>query len=212
MNDEKELAIAPERAELIEEALVLYYTGKKRTMIDAFSSVIGMSHGTYYSLKKEHPDEITDIIRSARVIAADERSDIEIAFSAEQLDVSIEVQRRAAEIIGESLPELQRIAMAVHSTYTDTVREIEKTIAVYPRDQLGAITILQQLARGGTLPETPTHAPMRTGDNIVQVNVEPEKQEEILPPALPLNTSFLLISSADGSNEVIVDGEIIDED
>jgi hypothetical protein len=145
-----------------------------------------------------------DISREAKAEAYKDRDDKQVAFDAEQFDVSVHLQRMAFVYLMESLPKIADIA-------TGEAREVKvhgkkKVIVPYPRDQNEAVRILQQLARGGVLPEG---APGR----VSQMLGEPDAGgRESRLPVLPISAEFtsVVAKAADGTTVTVEQGDIIE--
>ena len=134
--------------EAILKALVSYYMGAAH-IADALSQTKGISKGTCYNRKAKHPDEIKRLHAEAKAIAMRERSGHRIAFEARLVNVSMKIQREAWDIVGDSLPVLERIV----SRKPYIPEGSDKPIRVYPRDISEAFRILQSIGRGGLMPE-----------------------------------------------------------
>ena len=79
----------PERErEAILKALVAYYMGAAH-IAEAMNQTEGISKGTYYNRKEQYPDEIRRLHEEAKAIAMRERSGVQIAFLARQVNVSM---------------------------------------------------------------------------------------------------------------------------
>ena len=144
--------ISDEERDAFVEALTLYYT-QGPPITAAFAQVEAGLIDRYYRRKKKHPLEIERINREARAAAWWQRSGEELAFEAEQVRRSHEIQRDAMEALERALPELARIARGEPSYLWDPATGEERVVIVYPRDQIGAARLLQSIARGGVLPE-----------------------------------------------------------
>lgn len=136
---------------LILDGLVVYHT-TECTMQDAFKSIEGMSSSQYYRKKEANPDEIERLNRQALVLAQGKLNADYAAYQARSLVQSKEIQTRAAEAILEALPRLAQMAKGESITVPGEEGE-DRVITVYPRDSTEAMFRLQQLARGGILPE-----------------------------------------------------------
>ena len=144
--------ISDEERDAFVEALTLYYT-QGPPITAAFAQVEAGLIDRYYRRKKKHPLEIERINREARAAAWWQRSGEELAFEAEQVRRSHEIQRDAMEALERALPELARIARGEPSYLWDPATGEERVVIVYPRDQISAARLLQSIARGGVLPE-----------------------------------------------------------
>ena len=186
----------------VRDALVLYFMGQASKK-DAFKQTPGVAFSTYTSWKRSIPQQITPIETEARLIAQEHTSDKALAYSAEQLDLSIYVQRRSAQIIKSHLDKLEDICAAKHQVVHDPTKDKDVFVLVYPRDVLGAFKQIQEMARGGVLPEQQL-APVIAN----QINVDTEKEpEKLLLPSI--NTNFGIIGDGNGT-EVIVEGEFVE--
>jgi len=142
----------PRVALAIESALTRYFKGLA-TKKEALSEEEGCSEGTYYTWRKEHPDLIQAIEDQARLKGLKAQRGEDIAFEARQKRRSHFVQEYAMEILEDVA-----VMEAMHSIVLGETRlvrqgEEEKYITAYPRDQIEALRRIQEIARGGTLPE-----------------------------------------------------------
>ena len=190
----------------IVKALVLYYVGATH-IADALNKTEGISKGTYYNRKEQHPDEIKRLHAEAKAIAMRERSGDQIAFEARQFNVSMELQQEAWDIVQGSLERLRRIATGG----AIEVNGRDKPLVIYPRDSNEATRILLQVARGGVLPEHyAVSSPIPAGGND-----DGEKQPKMIP-LLPVNANFSSVTATtpDGTRftaKVERDGEVVEE-
>jgi hypothetical protein len=145
--------ISDEERDAFKKALVIYYSGEAR-IADAFNEVEPGLKDRYYRRKKKSPDEIERINAEARAIAMRERSGDQLAFESRQFLISMELQRMTTAGLREGLPELIRIARGEARTVYDEAHGCEWTVVVYPRDQIGAATVLQSIVRDGVRPES----------------------------------------------------------
>lgn len=114
------------------------------------------SSATYYSWKKKHPEAVEAIEHEARVAALVETDGDNIAFRASQLRASREVQVDAILKLKKAgiIDALADIALGQVRLVEMGPDEEPKRIIPYPRDQVEATRRLQELARGGVLPES----------------------------------------------------------
>jgi hypothetical protein len=172
-----------------------------------------MGRTTFYKWKGDYPDEFDVISREAKAEAYKERDSKQVAFDAEQFDVSVQLQRMAFEYLIDSLPHIADIARG-------EAREVKvkgrvKVIVPYPRDQNEAVKILQQLARGGVLPEG---APGRVAQILGEPADEGDKESRL--PVLPISAEFtsVVAKAADGTTVTvergsadIIEGEVMSD-
>ena len=78
--------------EAILKALVSYYSGAAH-IAEALNQTDGISKGTYYNRKEQHPDEIKGLHAEAKAIAMRQRSGDQIDFDARQANALMEVLR-----------------------------------------------------------------------------------------------------------------------
>ena len=90
--------------------LVLYYSGQAVSIQAAVEQVDGIGRTTFYKYKGDYPDEFEAISREAKAEAFKDKDDKQIAFDAEQFDVSVRLQREAFAYLIESLPGIASIA------------------------------------------------------------------------------------------------------
>ncbi len=199
-----DLCIPEQERVVLRQILVLYYSGRAASIQDAVAQVDGMGRTTFYKLKGDYPIEFEAISREAKAEAYKEKGDKQVAFDAEQFDVSVQLQRMAFEHLMDSLPKIADIAKG-------EVRKVDvdgktKIIVPYPRDQNEAMKILQQIARGGVLPES---APGRVGQMLGEPD-EDDKQSGL--PVLPISAEFtsVVAKAADGTTVTVERGEVIE--
>ena len=147
-NADRKQGISDAERAAIRKALVIYYSGKSQ-IADAFAQVEPGLKDRYYRRKKKFPDEIERINAEARAIAVRERSGDQLAYESRQFLHSMELQRIATAGLREALPELVCIACGEARTIYDEAKDSERTVIVYPRNQIGAATLLQSIARDG---------------------------------------------------------------
>ena len=189
--------------EAILKALVSYYMGAAH-IADALNRTEGISKGTYYSRKEQHPDEINRLHAEAKAIAMRQRSGDQIAFEARQVNASMEIQREAWDIVRHSVPVLERIV----SGKPYIPEGADKPVRVYPRDIKEAFRILQSIGRAGVMPERyAAQAPIPAGGK--------EDRKPAMLPLLPVNANFSSVTATtpDGTRftaKVERDGEVVD--
>jgi hypothetical protein len=127
--------ISDDEREAIKKALVIYYSGEM-PKADAFDHTEPGLIDRYYRRNKKYPDEIKAIDAEARAEAQSERLRKRMAFEAQQIEQSMELQRWATEALKSGLPELDRIASGKPKHVYDSEGKLIKTFPVYPRDQL----------------------------------------------------------------------------
>ena len=175
--------LAEKEREAILKALVSYYSGA-RHIAEALNQTEGISKGTYYNRREQHPDEIKRLHAEARSIALRERSGHQIAFAARQVNASMEVQREAWAILEDNLPVLERIV----SGKAYIPQGSDKPIRVYPRDINEAFRILQSIGRSGVMPEgRAPQAPVPSSGN--------EDKKPAMLPVLPVNANFSSVTA-----------------
>jgi hypothetical protein len=211
-NDEAERIPESVRT-VLKQVLVLYYSGQAVSIQAAVEQVDGIGSTTFYKYRGDYPDEFEAISREAKAEAYKERDSKQVAFDAEQFDVSVQLQRMAFEYLLESLPHIADIAQGKPRDVKSGGKK--KTIVPYPRDQNEAVKILQQLARGGVLPES-------TPGKVAGMIGEPDEgNKESKLPALPISAEFtsVVAKAADGTTVTvergsgdIVEGEVISDD
>jgi hypothetical protein len=149
----KDTSVRTRTADQMREALCHFYLGRGSKK-ECFDAVNGCSETTYYRLKNEHPDLVAAIDNSARREALYRTNGEDIAFQARQKRRSRAIQEWAIGLLLDP-----RVMQATLDIALGIPRQVEvdgatMTIIVYPRDQLKAIALLQDLARGGVLPQT----------------------------------------------------------
>jgi hypothetical protein len=149
----KETSVRTRTADQMQEALTHHYLGRG-SKAECLDKVNGISETTYYRLRKEHPELAEAIDHSARREALYRTSGEQIAFQARQKRRSRAIQERAMEALLDPAVMQAIVDIAIGRPRTVTVGHEEKHIIVYPRDQVKAIALLQDLAREGVLPET----------------------------------------------------------
>jgi hypothetical protein len=134
------------------KALTIYYsTGCSIT--DAFAQVESGLIDRYYRRKKKYPEEIEKIDAEARAATAEERSAQLTAFQSWQVMASIQIQKRASDILLTHLiPALERIAKGEPWDIWDEKTGETKPVPIYPRDQIQAMRLMKSIAKEGILP------------------------------------------------------------
>lgn len=151
--------ISPDQARALKAALASYYKGE-RSLTEALDIEEGTSTSTYYRLKDEHPSQMEQIDRSARREALLDKAGLQLHIEGAMMTESLAAQREAAMALLQTIPHLLEIATGRSREVEVTGRDGEsytKMIASYPRDMVAAAKLLQEIARGGTLPELPTN-------------------------------------------------------
>lgn len=162
----------------IKDALVLYYSGDADSIKDAFDQS-SIARSTYYKYKSDHPDVVDEIEKDALSTAARQVDLVSRSFSNWQVMRSSEIQRMATALLSDRrlFDELQHIIFEDHRTVT--INDKDKVIVNYPRDKMEAIKQLQQLARGGVLPEhfvPPQHHEERQSAGILNLGEGPSPE------------------------------------
>jgi len=186
--------ISDDERDAFRRALVSYYT-QGPPIADAFDQVQAGLVDRYYRRKKKFPDEIERINRQARREAAEQSAGDRQAADAEAIIFSAELQRRARQALMESLPRLGSIARGEVQVYDlgETDRDGSpkvKRIIAYSRDIVAAARLLQELARGGVLPENyrpPSLEPVADRDE--------EGPREPMIPVLGIGTDFTRVTA-----------------
>ncbi|MCP4539463.1 MAG: hypothetical protein GY832_20185 [Chloroflexi bacterium] len=208
-----DVSIPEQERAVLRQILVLYYTGQATSIQDAVAKVPEMGRTTFYRYKKDFPIEFDVISREAKAEAYQERDDKQVAFDAEQFDVSVKLQRMAFEGLIEALPGIVSIAKGEERDVT--AKGKQKTIVPYPRDQNEAAKILQQIARGGVLPES---AVGRIGQMIGEPDEGDDKESKL--PVLPISAEFtsVVAKAPDGTTVTIerggtdiLEGEVVSD-
>ncbi len=207
MNEQTALAkrtIPEQERAVLRQILVLYYSGRATSIQDAVAQVPEMGRTSFYKWKGDYPVEFDAISREAKAEAYKEKGDKQVAFDAEQFDVSVQLQRMAFEHLLASLPQIADIAKG-------EVRKVDvdgktKVIVPYPRDQNEAMKILQQIARGGVLPESAVGRMVQAAGD----SDEDDKQSGL--PVLPISAEFtsVVAKAADGTTVTVERGEVIE--
>jgi len=174
---------------LIEQVMVMYYSGSARSVTKAVEQIEGLARCTYYAYQEKFPSEFLLLEQSVQRAAVDLRRSKELAFANEQLDRSVEAQRTASEAIIDLLPVWKSIAMGEVQTVTVKDKrgeDVEKAIVPYPRDQMEASKALLSVSRDGMRPE---HGQALAGTQPAPVEevkqlAKPEQKELSLIPGL----------------------------
>ena len=148
-------SVRPQTAYRMREALIQHFLGRG-SVKQCIENTSGISESTFYRIRKDHPGLAEAIDNTARGEALYRVDGKTIAYQARQKRLSHEVQERAIEALLDP-----RVIQAILDIALGKPRQVEVagetvTMIVYPRDQLKAIALLQDLARGGVLPETHT--------------------------------------------------------
>jgi len=209
--------ISGEERQAIEDALFAYYAGEQHTISEALTTTKGTGVGTYYQRRKDFPDEILGIQKTARLKAREFIAGQRQALDAEAIAASKELQANARKALQEGLESLAIIARGEMREYSLDDKERDgtqkvKTILPYPRDIVGAMKILQELARGGVLPE---------GNTILPPEYATEEQREPMIPILGIGADFTRVTATamDGTQYtatvtpgVVIDAEEMNDD
>jgi hypothetical protein len=192
---------------LIQQALELFYSGRSGSLTTAVEMIDGLARSTLYLYREKFPDEYAELELAVRNAAVKERQATELAFAREQLERSIEAQRKASQAVLNQLPELVRIAQGEPKEYTVHVKGKDKpetrTVVPYPRDQLKATEILTGLAQDGLLAER------GRGLAVVQAaKIEEEKKPP--PPERPALNVPGLVGDFTSVRATTEDGSIVE--
>lgn len=205
--------IDEESAENVYNALFDFYAGRgnKTDCLDRHTS-----HQTFYRMKSAYPEIVKRIDDSARIDALLEVFGDDIAFRAVQKVISRDVQMQAMLALRD-----QDIVSAMTTVALGSPRMVDlgngeaKQIIAYPRDQVEAVRRLQELARGGVLPEEATNLLELIGEK-----GEEEKSVTLQQLGLGITPDFTRITAqtADGTTytaEVkrgdVIEGEFEEE-
>lgn len=135
-------------------ALHEYYSGKG-SLTECLDREEECSAATYYRWSSKRPELVQELKALAKEKVAEQRSDADTAFLSKQLDISQDIQSQAFLLLQKALPALGEVALG--RTREVMIGEGEdqeiKYVVTYPRDQVEAVKRLQELARGGVLPE-----------------------------------------------------------
>ena len=161
--DKKELAVITKKPSealqtLIVTALTAYYRGENK-LEEALVVHANVSKSSYYRLKNEHPAIMGDLDRRARIEALLAKSGKQLHLESQLQEVSLEIQAAAAQGVRAAIPAVAAIALGESRFVTMTNKageQYEKQLPSYQRDIVAAVKLLQELGRGGTLPEVPT--------------------------------------------------------
>lgn len=168
----------------MERALAKYYAGlvQKKEALDEEEDC-GVS--TYYAWKKAHPDLVQYIEDRARLKALKHQRGEDVAWEARQKRSSHELQEKAIEALKskELIPAMLDVALGGHRSLTmmadgkNGPYEKIYNIISYPRDQVEAVRRLQELARGGALPEAKAET-LEFLDRLTEERTDAEYAEE----------------------------------
>ncbi len=193
MSDE----ISKDVRESVLAALIVYYKGGCELKA-AFKAADGIGYGSYYRLKKVHPDEMRLIDHEARQAAILDRDGAQIAYDSEQLELSRQLQKESAEAMLDALPQIAHLAKGGTLMVKKTNKageEENKLIVIYPRDQLQAMNVLQILAKSGVVPDDLLSPPPKF--------VGEEEETQVLALPLPVNANFSRIEATRPDGTVI---------
>ena len=143
---------------LIVTALTCYYRGEKK-LPEALKDHANMSKSAYYRIKQDHAAIVGDLDRRARVEALLAKSGKQLHLESHLQETSLSIQIDAAKGVLSAIPAVVAIALGESRFVTMTNKageEYEKQLPSYQRDIVAAVKLLQELGRGGTLPEVPT--------------------------------------------------------
>jgi len=196
------------------DALTAYYKGDCPSYSDAFADTPGISRDTYYRYMREQPELIAEIDEEARALAAKSRGSVQLASDSMLLQESFAIQHQAADELHQAIAHIGRIARGEPSTLTLTnSKGKEYTKVSYPShaSAVNAFTALQNVARGGVLPE----AIARMVATVPQDDA-PDQGQQLLP-MLGARTDFTEVTATtpDGTKFTsridrgdIVEGEV----
>ena len=151
----KETTVRQRTAFHMREALTRYYLGLG-TRGECLDDVSGCSETTYYRIRNEYPELVQAIDDSARLEALLRVSGEEIAFQGWQKRMSHVIQERATEALLDPRVMEAMLQIILGKSRTVVLDGTELPIIPYPRDQLEALRVVQDLARYGCLPESET--------------------------------------------------------
>lgn len=222
MKDAIELAsdkdVSPKTAAAIERGLVRYFLGEG-PIKECLNAEDGCSDATYYRWKHDHPELIEAIEDSARLKGLKGQRGEDIAFESRQKQRSHAIQEWAIDVFERDDIKESLIRLALGTVRTAEADGEMKTIVAYPRDQIEAMKLLQELSRGGTLPEVRKDHTMEFLDRMVDRDDEGEQEGASLQRiGLGVMPDFTRIeaTTADGkvytaevrdNNREIVDGD-----
>jgi hypothetical protein len=211
----EETDVTQAAAEGIYDALFEFFTtgGSKTKCLDEHTS-----HQVYYRMRKSHPEVLQRIEDSARIDALLDTFGDDIAFRAAQKVVSRDVQMQAMLTLRD-----QNVIGAMADVALGKLREVDmgdgevKQIVAYPRDQVEAVRRLQELARGGVLPEQAQdllHLLSKRGAMEEEEEIAEEKAVTLQQLGLGITPDFTRITAqtADGTTYTaeVKRGQVID--
>ena len=141
----------------LRQALLRHYLGA--SLSKAFEATKSVSRATYYRLRKEYPGEVSRIEGEAKKEALENMSDNLLSLRCAMTTCSVDIQRRAAEILIAGLAVIERIIRGepeiLHLKVLRNGEEVEETrvIIPQPRDQIAAMRLVHAIARDGLLPK-----------------------------------------------------------
>lgn len=145
----------------MERALIRYFSGLSKK-VQSFEEEDACSISTYYSWRHNYPDLVQAIEDRARLKALKAQRGEDVAWEARQKRRSHNIQEQAIEAMErpEVVGAMLEIVLGGYRTvdledYDEegNLRAKRYNIVSYPRDQVEALKRLQELARGGALPE-----------------------------------------------------------
>lgn len=206
----------PRVAQGMERALTHYFLGHG-TKKECFEAEEDCSDATFYTWRQQYPAIVQAIEDNARLRGLKGQRGEDIAFESKQKRRSHEIQEWAMGTFERRDIRHALISLALGEPRLVTMNGEEQSIVAYPRDQIQALELLQELSRGGTLPEAKKDA-LEFLDRIAEQDEETEdggtKLDDLFI-GVPTNFSKITVESADGrkltaevSQAEVVEGEV----
>jgi hypothetical protein len=200
----------------MERALTRYFLGHG-TKKECFDQEEDCSDATFYTWREKHPQIVQAIEDNARLRGLKGQRGEDIAFESRQKRRSHEIQEWAIDAFERNDIKAALIDLALGTSRTVMMGDEEKHIVAYPRDQIQALELLQELARGGTLPEAKKDA-LEFLDRIAETEEEEEEHDgttlDDFVTGVPAQFTRITAETADGrkltaevSQADVVEGE-----
>jgi len=175
-----------------------YYQGRYSSITAAAEADSNISAATWFRWKHDCPTDFQIVFNRARADVIREREDTELAFTGATLASSIILQERTREILTNTLGELEHIITtryeAIETDARNEAGEREiRHIVHYPRDRLGAMRLLWEIAREGVIPEATSMAKR------LEIPQEEPDARLPLPANLPSNFQSAILTTKDGN-------------
>lgn len=183
----KEEDMNPSTAAALHRALTRFFSGEgKKT--ELLEDEVGCSPSTYYRWRDKNVELMQTIEDRARLLALKQQRGEDVAWEARQKRLSHGIQEWAIDSLSRRDVQGALIELILGTTRTVMMGDEERHIVSYPRDQVQALQLLQEIARGGALPES-RQGTLEFLDRIPMQDTDEEEEEK---PSGPKLDDFIL--------------------